>query len=423
MITSVLQDARVRRAAASFRGPSGHGSLRWLNTTLLALLAGCSPGEDTARWRGTIDTLSNGAVVVRNEGGHVWDSTTAWRLVEDLRIGTAGEGPASFNRIVTLEVSPDGRIYVVEGQAQEVRVFDSTGGFVRTIGRSGKGPGEFVSANGLAWDPDGRLWVVDQKGERYTLFDAAGRVLETHLRGLAFYGGRWEGAVDTAGRMMEDKFVGGQAVPPNLLLRFDRTFARRDTFPLPWVPQANLRIAYPRGYAVAPVPFSPRFAWLVDPRGYVWFSFGDAYRIVERRLNGDTARIVERTTLPIPVTDAEVDSAVTALVSLVSRNARGADIASQIDRSRIPRTKPPLHGFFLDDAGRLWVVPSVPVGEPGNVLDVFDVDGRYLGRVTLPFPFSSYQPVVIRRDRFYTVTEDADGVPFVVRARIVRGAR
>jgi hypothetical protein len=70
----------------------------------------------------------------------------------------------------------------------------------------------------------------------------------------------------------------------------------------------------------------------------------------------------------------------------------------------------------------LWVHPSTAAGQPTNVLDVFETDGRYLGRVTLPFPFSPYQPVVIRRDRFYAVVEDADGVQYVVRAKILTGA-
>jgi hypothetical protein len=396
---------------------------RAMTSVLLTLLIGCSRGEGASGWHGSMDTLSNGAVVVRNNGSGLWDGGTGWRLVEDLRIGSAGEGAESFGRIVTLEVDSAGRVYVADRQAQEIRVFDSAGAFVRTIGRSGKGPGEFVGANGLGWDPEGTLWVVDQEGERYTRFDTTGRVLETHSRALGFYAWRWEGGIDTIGRLMEDAFgpdAGEQTT--HMLLRFDRTFAHRDTFPLPWRRMDNLRVVYSGGYSVAPVPFSPRLVWKVDARAHVLFGFGDAYRILERRSTGDTVRIIERTVEPIRVTTVEMDSAVAALVSNLRRIAPQADVAAQVDRSRIPRIKPAFDAFVVDDGGRLWVHPSTAAGQPTNVLDVFETDGRYLGRVTLPFPFSPYQPVVIRRDRFYAVVEDADGVQYVVRAKILTGA-
>jgi sugar lactone lactonase YvrE len=342
---------------------------------------------------------------------------TAWRLVEDLRIGTAAEGPQSFSTVAGLEVDGAGRIYVIDRQAQEIRLFDSTGTFVRRIGRPGRGPGEFVGANGLAWDPDGRLWVVDQKGERYTLFDATGRVLKTQLRGLLWYGWRWEGTVDTGGRLLENQTLRGGPEPVPVILRFDRGFARTDTFPFPRAQLPDDFFRFEQGSTVlfTSIPFAPKLHWRIDPRGRLWFGASDRYRIVVRRLEGDTLRIVERAEPPIPVSGAEADSAA-ALV------AKAAGDESQVDRSRIPRVKPAFSGVSLDDAGRLWVHPAVRAGESKDVLDVFDPDGRYLGRVTVPFAFSSSQPVVIRRDRFYTVTEDADGVPYVVRARIVGGA-
>jgi 6-bladed beta-propeller len=38
----------------------------------------------------------------------------------------------------------------LERQEEQIRVFDSTGAYVRTIGREGAGPGEFKQAVGLA---------------------------------------------------------------------------------------------------------------------------------------------------------------------------------------------------------------------------------------------------------------------------------
>lgn len=408
MITSVLQDARVRRA-----GPSGHGSLRRLNTTLLALLAGCAPGEDAARWRGTIDTLSNGAVVVRNEGGQVWDSASAWRVVEELRIGSPDEeGPASFSRIADIAVDARGRIYVLEGEAQQIRLFDSAGRFVRTVGRKGHGPGEFDQAIGMRWDPTGRLWVVDQGNVRYTVVDTAGRVVAARRRPLSgWFTWRWDGGLDSAGRVYEWYRVPGD-MERGALLRYDTTFATADTFPLPTYQGEVFKIEDKSRRVRGSVPYTPTLAWTFDPRGYVWFGISVPYRIYQRRLGGDTVRIIERAYEPLAVTTADRDSAIVRLEWFTKQGG-------QIDASRIPKVKPAFDRFFLDDAGNLWVDPVTARQDDGRVFDVFDPRGRYLGRARSDF--SIVGTPAFRGERLYAVTLDENDIPYVVRARIVRG--
>lgn len=63
------------------------------------------------------------------------------QLVEELRIGVAeGSGPESFGRIAGLETDPEGRIYVADGLAYEIRVFDRTGRHLLSFGGKGRGP-------------------------------------------------------------------------------------------------------------------------------------------------------------------------------------------------------------------------------------------------------------------------------------------
>ena len=52
---------------------------------------------------------------------------------------------------------------------------------------------------------------------------------------------------------------------------------------------------------------------------------------------------------------------------------------------------------------------------------MFDPDGRFLGEVTVPFPVRMYPPPIIRGGHMFAVTEDELEVPYVVRARIVKG--
>lgn len=97
------------------------------------------------------------------------EALASWRSVRDslltarttLRIGRASgdNDPAVFGRISDALVAPWGDIFVLDDQAQEVRIFDSTGRAVQAIGRIGDGPAEFRSANGIEILGDGRLLV------------------------------------------------------------------------------------------------------------------------------------------------------------------------------------------------------------------------------------------------------------------------
>ena len=77
-----------------------------------------------------------------------------------LALGGDNDGGAEmFAAIADVEVAPDGKIFVLDDQYQEVRIFDPRGGFVGKIGGIGDGPLEFRYANGIVLLPDGRLFV------------------------------------------------------------------------------------------------------------------------------------------------------------------------------------------------------------------------------------------------------------------------
>ncbi len=82
----------------------------------------------------------------------------------DLEIGVQDGAPEySFSRIPGLAVTRDGSFVVSDALAQELRVYDATGTYVRTIGQRGEGPGEFASAPaivGLAGDTGELLGTV-----------------------------------------------------------------------------------------------------------------------------------------------------------------------------------------------------------------------------------------------------------------------
>lgn len=362
-------------------------------------------------WAGTMDTLPNGAVLVSNPETGIWGETASWRLVEELRIGSAeAAGPELFGEIADLAIDDYGRIYVLDSQARQIRVFGADGRHMRTFGRRGSGPGEFERPTGMAWDGDRRLWVVDARNARYAVFDTAGSYQTGELRLLSGWMLPWPGTFDRSGRLLDFAFVGRESV----LVRFDAAFAEADTFALPAYEGESYLITRPDGTRVMqmPVPFAPTLTWRLDPRGYLWFGVTAPYRIVQSTLSGDTVRIVDREYTPSPVSAEDRAAAIARL----ERLAQG----TRLDLSRMPDERPAFQKILLDPDGGLWVVPGIGDEAESRLFDVFDPEGRYLGRVQSDVDLALYPEPVITQDAVYAVTRDAQDVPYVVRARIVR---
>ena len=137
------------------------------------LLAACAGGDADGAAYARIDTLATGRVQVANTGKPRWTLETAWRLEQDLQIGTVAgdeDDPRQFGRIGSVSSDSRGRIYVLDEMAQEVRVFQGDGAYSGTIGRRGKGPGEFTFASTLTIGPGDTLTVLDDGSMRYSVF-------------------------------------------------------------------------------------------------------------------------------------------------------------------------------------------------------------------------------------------------------------
>lgn len=349
--------------------------------------------------------------------------TAEWRLVEDLRIGGADSGVTSFNDVRGLAVSPDGGIFVLDFQTQEIRLFDSTGRFVQLVARKGQGPGELANANGMATGPDGGLTVNDPQSRRFSVFNSGGAFVRQHTVPGWGYGYRWVGGVDTARRVYEEFYVRNDTTP--YVRRFSPDFTRTDTLRTPACAPELKRSNYvwmvkDKGreiaHGVMGVPYAPGRVGYVDARGHAWCARSDRDDIVELDLaSRDTVGVVHGRRSAVPISSAQHDSAV-ASVKAFAKEMDDPDP----DLGRIGADLPVIRNLTTDEQGRLWVLAGT--ADTVSVYDLYDSEGRELGTVRANFlgaSDSEWHPV-IRADRFYTLTTDADGVPSIVRARLVR---
>ncbi|MGH7502651.1 MAG: 6-bladed beta-propeller [Longimicrobiales bacterium] len=382
----------------------------------IALASGCSAGEGrTARWEGSVDTLASGQIVVHNTASPLWSAETAWQVVEELRIGSMeGSGPATFGSINTMDVDPAGRLWILDSQAQELRVFDTTGTHVRTIGRRGGGPGEFAQAVQVRMGPDGNVWVMDPQNNRISVFDTAGTYLEGKHAAGGFIIIPWPGGFDDGGRYYTPVPREGPDFRM-VLVRLDSALTPLDTLELPDDPitREYFELRSDDGFIRAGIPYQGRLDWRLSPAGTILAMMTDEYRLFELDASGDTLRTITREFTPFPVTDADLEEAREDLKWFI-------DQGGQVDWSKLPDSKPAAETFYVDDEGNLWVRTVGTREDEGRRVDVFDREGRFLGTIALPFVVSRNPAPIFRDGLMYAVTQDELEVPYVIRARIVK---
>ena len=396
---------------------------------LLATLAVCACGDRAYPpvTELTIDTLADGSILVANPAHGLWDANpgTRWRLAESLRIGTAtAGGPDAFGNATSVTLDEMGRMWIVDYQANEARVFDGDGRFVRTIGGRGEGPGEFMGIRSVRHGPDGEMWVADNRLDRYEIFDTAG----TRIGGQRYptrFGGGWSNGLYLAYDWIEDsdRYV-------------YRVYRRGATgrlepggrvFELPKDPPdpPMMEFSDGPGTMIVPAPFTPQRWW---GRGHaldIWWSdgydLGGRYEIRHIDLeSGRTLRRILQQYEPVGISEAVRVAAVQAELERVRHDNRipGARHPPPEAMDAVPRVYPPFESFHLSRDGTLWVRRILGDGVVG--FDVFDSEGRYLGQPEVPAGLVNMSVQLITGDRMYVIDSDEMGVDYVVRLEIVR---
>lgn len=375
----------------------------------------------------TVDTLADGSVLVSNPPHGLWDADpgTRWRLVESLRIGSAVEGgPDAFGNVISLAVDPLDRMWIVDSRANEVRVFDRGGRFVRTIGRGGEGPGEFIGVRGIGHGPEGEIWVQDGRLKRWEIFDTAGSRIGGQ-RYVTLLGGEWRMGVFLGHDWIQDsdRFV-------YRVYRRSATGALEPdgrVFELPEEPPDPPMIEFTRGGGTFsfPPPFSPLYLGILGANLDIWWSdgldLGGSYEL--RRIDlesGRTLHTILRQYEPVAISEAARVAAVQAELDPVrgGDNVTGAPRPPPEAMDLVPRVYPPFDRFHLSRDGTLWVRRRLADGIDG--FDVFDREGRYLGQPEVPAGLANMSVRLITADRMYLIDSDELGVDYVVRLEIMR---
>lgn len=396
------------------------------------LAVGCSSGGGD--WNGSVSD-SAGVTMVSNPAEGTWSTGEGWFLEEEMRIGAIeGDPEYQFGQVGGIAVDSKGFVYVMDVQAQNLKVYDTECNYVETIGQRGGGPGEFTGAFFILMGPGDTLIVPDLNNRRVNVFppDSAGYSSFP----LTLQGGLpavW--ASTPSGEMAYQIRPLDLANLPNqdstdAVFAFTADGTITDTL-IRF--RTGETISYAQGYPDYKI-FATEAAWALTNDGKLLFGMNDDYRI-EVYNDGELERVITQQYEPELVSQGTKD----AIVAWFRRqiDQAGAAIppamAEQIiDALDFGEYVPAFAGMIGGSDGTIWVQHirdvtglseeelesfdiTQDLGAPD--WDVFDAEGRYLGVVTVPDRFS---PRLFRGDHIYGIWRDELDVQYVLRMKIVQ---
>jgi hypothetical protein len=415
-------------------------STKILVAGIVVSLVGCGGGS-TGGWQGSVSD-SAGIAIVKNPAAGVWGAGDAWTVAEELRIGTAEGNPDyQFGEIragpgfTPLAIANDGRIVVLDQQAQHLKVFSSDGKYERTIGGPGGGPGELQrGAPAVLLTGGDSLLVSDIGNQRANIYLLDGTFVRSFR--LSFADGipvKWEstpdGRVVAQFRRLALPGTTGPADTMDVIVvrRLDGTVG--DTLMrVPSGKSATFSSGNPEFNIFSP---EPSWALLGD---HVLYAVSDNYRIGIYTPGGQLERVITKTFQESPVAAADQQTVKDLLRKAWSDAGATTELVGQLlARVHFAANYPAFAQFMGGPDGSIWVqqiqAPSKlsPEERKGFNLqydlaarewDVFDSEGKFLGVVAMPRRF---QPVQFIGDKIYGIQRDELDVQYVVRLGIVKG--
>ena len=400
---------------------------------LIALVASACTDAPAAGWSGEVRD-SAGVAVVRNTGAPMWSDGEAWRASEDLTIGGDEARPETlFGHVADVAVDDAGRMYVLDQQAQAVRVFRPDGRTVGTIGRPGEGPGELGRFTFSALVRGDTLLVVDWGQGRLSRFGTDGAFLASERLPTTGAARSWWAAgpdgplFRSLERYTDDE---GRWQGRDVLLRY-RGEGTADTVLAFDYPQSDIGL---RGAPNVPLVINTPSWTVLDDGRVAWLTLEDP-RI---RIHAPDGRLVRTVGSDVWTARAPTAAENRALEEKLGEKLEmlggSRDAASQIPVEH-PERLPAITAVQAGPDSTLWVQrmgavedvhpmavnsPDPPSGWGGTTWDVLDREGRWMGSVELPAGFRLFRT---RGDRLYGVRRGELDVEEVVRLRLERPER
>ncbi|NOR15024.1 MAG: 6-bladed beta-propeller [Candidatus Aminicenantes bacterium] len=376
----------------------------------MLFIISCSKEPETTATVEVIDGVEH----IHNIATPLYPSKTV-TFEEELSIGGEDEErniliyqPRSFL------VDEDEMIYIVDGQDQVIKVFDSTGSLLRSFGAKGEGPGEFQSIGYFSFLPDGRLLVMDSRARRTSLFDQHGDFISSH---------QWTKSLSQAHLTTNSSYIiqeytfedGDNPLSERILLINEYDFEGNEVRSYGEFTPPKFNTHSEKNITVGVrVPHARQSVFAGDlKRQQLYHCLSSTYLIEVFDMTGKIVRKIDRPYEPLPFTSGDKDEFLARYEN--SRNERMKKIVQSIV---FPSVKSVVQRMIVDDEGRLWVVTSEQKEEDEVTFtsyDIFNSDGHYEAKVWIDKP-----PSYFLKGKMYRMHTDEDsGYRYLKRYRVI----
>ena len=360
-------------------------NLSFVLLSILSLFFWCCR-QNKAQWQGKIES-HNGVDIVKNPMDPIYGEEIL-RLEEELSIGVKeGLKEYMFSQVRDIDADDDGNIYALDQKESHMKVFDKEGRYLRTIGQRGQGPGELGSAYFFSLTAQRHLIVEDVSGRRMVFFTLEGEFIKNLISAKNFF---IASKVDS-----KECFYGIMPVqnenPHYELRKFDCNLEVVHTVII-----APSVLTQQKTYRA----FSPMITFDLDKDDNIVFGYPETYEINICDPAGNLARKITRVFKPVEISLEEKEE-------VESRRLPPEYTLG------IPKFHSAFQGILVDDQSRIYV-QTWEKNDGKYYYDIFTAEGKYLVKVLLNFT-----PLVIKRNKIYTVETDEEGYQKIKRHQII----
>lgn len=326
-------------------------------------------------------------------------------LVELWRVG-GEDDEVVFGYVRDVATDSRGMTYAADFQHSAVYVFSGSGTLVREIGRKGEGPGEFNQLWGLIIGEADTLYVWDSGRRHVTVFSPDGHDFIEQVEVRNWQHKRPKDLIGTTADALiltfEAPFRGdGRNQEPRW--RDVRVVDRkRGVFLEQALLATALNSAYivlddKGGYTAGVMPFRGMPQYRMSLSGLVYLGTGDDSVVTVSSIDGAVQDTVRWAQDPVPVTSREVSDA------LKGYNRKWRNLVRE---RGIPKTKPAIENFVVDDRDNVWIQTSAAHGAATATCKVLNAEGEAVGSIELPV---NLRLEAVRGNRAYGVMKADDG--------------
>ena len=349
-----------------------------------------SCNQQKSEWKGTVEER-DGVTIVKNPKEPMYEEQV-FSLIEDMTIGdNEVRSDYAFEVITTIRADDNGNIYVLDGKAEQVKVFDKNGKYLRDIGRQGQGPGEYSLPSGMHIMSENEL-MVSSITRRLSFFSLNGKFLRQISDSpdpFPFPDSKGHFIVKTATMAAgENRITELKKLNSDLELLF--TIGKLEVESTIGLKKLN--------------PFSTLLFFTVLPDDCVVWGTNNEYRLTIVNTMGKTIKEIVKEFAPVRVTEEYKREYLERTDPLI--RSRGISY-------EFPESFPVFRAISSDDEGRIYVWTFEKDDENKGYYDVFDPEGIYVARIAL-----ESNPVYWKKGKLYSVHEDEEGFQLVKRYKV-----